>query len=509
MRAVSTVSFEPVVATGSKIKSLSAMTGEPLAELPQSTADDVAVAFALARDAQRHWARVPLAERAGVLLRFHDLLLRRQDEIIDLIQLETGKARWHAFQETASTAMNARYYGFRGAKVLVSANRRGLLPGLTKVTEHRVPLGVVGVISPWNYPFDTAVSDILPALLAGNGVVHKPDNQGVLCAMWGHRLLREAGVPDGLYQIVPGDGPTVGGALVDHADHVCFTGSTRTGKIIAERASRRLIGVSLELGGKNPLLVLEDADPAKAAWGAVRDCFTSAGQLCGSSERIYVHERVYDEFVERFLKHIRALRLGPQLAYGPDMGSLVSREQLERVRSHVDDAVAKGANVLIGGRARPDIGPHFYEATVLTGVREGMDCFAEETFGPVVSLYKVSSTEEAIRLANASNLGLNSCVWSKDQDRAQAVAARLKTGTVNINEVFGISYGSVDSPMGGMKDSGLGRRHGAEGILRFTEAQTIASQRGMPLEPPLKLNYGVLAKAYTVALRAFRWLHRP
>ena len=508
MSAVSAVSFAPVVATGERIKNHSAMTGEPLAELPQSIVDDVVAAFDRARRAQRRWAQTPVAERAKVLLRFHDLLLARQDEIIDLIQLETGKARWHAFQETASTAMNARYYGLRGPTLLAEARRRGLLPGLTQVTERRCPLGVVGVISPWNYPFDTAVSDILPALAAGNGVVHKPDNQGLLCAMWGHHLLRAAGLPEDLYQIVPGDGPTIGGAIVDHADHVCFTGSTRTGRLVAERASRRFIGVSLELGGKNPMLVLDDADPAKAAWGAVRDCFTAAGQLCGSSERIYLHDRVHDAFLREFLGQIRRLRLGAELAYGPDMGSLVSQAQLDRVRSHVDDAVAKGARVLVGGRPRPDIGPFFYEPTVLADVTADMACFAEETFGPVVSVYRCSSVDEAVTLANASNLGLNACVWGRDRARAQAVAARLKTGTVNVNEVFGASYGSVDAPMGGMRDSGLGRRHGVEGILRFTEAQTVATQRGMALEPPIKLNYAVLARAYTAALRFMRMVHR-
>jgi succinate-semialdehyde dehydrogenase / glutarate-semialdehyde dehydrogenase len=511
MRTTTSVDLNPLLpyalATGPGVKTFSSMTGIPLVELPQSSTDDVAEAYRRAGHARRAWTAVPVRARAKILLRFHDLLLARQDEIIDLIQVETGKSRWHAFQEVAGTTMNCRYYGLRSARILADRRRRGLLPGLTHVVERRTPAGVVGVISPWNYPFELGLSDVLPALVAGNGVVHKPDNQGALGVLWGRRLLREAGLPDGIYQIVLGDGPTLGGAIVDGADHVCFTGSTRVGRLIGEQAGRRLIGCSLELGGKNPLIVLDDADPVQAARGAARDCFTSAGQLCGSSERLYVHDRVYDRFVAAFLEETRRMPVGVELEYGPTMGSLVSQRQLDSVRAHVDDAVAKGARVLIGGRPRPDIGPFCYAPTVLEGVTEDMLCYAEETFGPVVSLYRCRSVDEAVRLANASDYGLNACVWGSPR-RARAVAGQVRTGTVNVNEIFGVSYGSVDSPMGGMKNSGIGRRHGTEGILRFTEAQTIATQRLMPLEPPLNLSYATLAKSYGHLVRVLKTLHR-
>ncbi len=512
MRTTTTVPLEPLLAYakagGPPVKTLSSLTGEPLAALPQSTVGDVAGAYATAARAQESWAAVPARQRARILLRFHDRLLARQDEIIDLLQVETGKSRWHAFQEVAGTSMNARYYGLRAPRLLAPARRHGLLPWLTHVRELRAPVGVVGAISPWNYPFELGLSDVLPALAAGNAVVHKPDNQGALGVLWGLRLLRACGLPDDVCQVVLGDGPTIGGAVVDGAGHVCFTGSSEVGRLVAERAGRRLVGCSLELGGKNPLLVLDDADPVKAAFGAARDCFTSAGQLCGSSERIYVHDRVYDAFTREFLNRVRALKIGVGLEYGADMGSLVSQRQLDTVTGHLRDAVAKGARVLVGGKHRPDIGPYCFEPTVLTGVTPQMTLFDEETFGPVIALYRCRSVAEQIELANASRYGLNACVWSGSTARGRRVAARLRAGTVNVNEIFGVSYGSVDSPMGGMKDSGVGRRHGIEGLLRFTEAQTVATQRLVPLEPPLGLGYATLARGYTGALRALRAVRR-
>ncbi|WP_378247283.1 succinic semialdehyde dehydrogenase [Amycolatopsis speibonae] len=489
------------------MKSTSAVTGVPLAELPQCSVADVERAREVAAVAQRAWAKVPVHERAKVLLRYHDLLWRRQDEILDLIQLETGKSRWHAFQEVASNTMNMRYYGLRAERMLKPARRYGLLPWLTHVMEVRGPIGVVGLVSPWNYPFDAGLSDAAPAFVAGNAVVHKPDNQGALSVLWGRRLMLEAGLPEDLYQVVLGDGPTIGGAVIDNADYVCFTGSTKVGSHVGAQAGKRIIGCTLELGGKNPMLILDDADPAVAASGAVRDCFTSAGQVCGSNERIYIHDRIYERFVDELLVRIHRMNLGVGLEYGPDMGSLISQRQLNTVQSHVDDAVTKGATVLAGGRHRPDIGPFYFEPTVLTGVTPDMTCFATETFGPVISLYRVHSTDEAVRLANETTYGLSAGVWGSRR-RAQAVARRLRAGTVNVNEIFGVSHGSVDAPMGGMKQSGVGRRHGVEGLLRFTEAQTIATQRGMQLEPPVEVGYDVLARAYTATCRLFKIVGR-
>ncbi|PVE10832.1 succinic semialdehyde dehydrogenase [Streptomyces scopuliridis] len=458
-------------------------TGERLAELPESTPEDVAAAFERARAAQPLWAALPVRQRAAVLLRFHDLLLERQAEVLDLIQLETGKARLHAHEEVQGLAVEARHYGRAAGSYLRPKRHTGVVPTLTKVTELRQPRGVIGQIAPWNYPLELSAGDALPAFVAGNAVVMKPDTETALTALWARDLLIEAGLPPEVFLVVLGEGPVIGPEVVRHADYVSFTGSTRTGREVARGAADRLVGVSLELGGKNAMLVLADADVEKAAPGAVRACFSSAGQLCISIERLYVHDSVADAFLERFAARTKAMRLGNSLAYGADMGSLVGERQLETVTRHVEEAVAKGATVLAGGVARPDIGPLFYEPTILDGVDAPMAVCAEETFGPVVSVYRFSDEDEVIGLANATPYGLNASVWTKDSRRGHAIAARLRTGTVNINEGYAPAYGSVRSPMGGMKDSGLGRRHGAEGILKFTEAQTVAQQRILPMAP--------------------------
>ncbi|UJB46772.1 succinate-semialdehyde dehydrogenase (NADP(+)) [Streptomyces sp. A1-5] len=481
-------------------------TGEKLADLPESTPEDVATAFERARAAQERWAKVPVRQRAAVLLRFHDLVLRRQAEVLDLIQLETGKARLHAHEEVQAVAVAARHYGRKAPAYLRPKGHTGVVPTLTKVTELRQPRGVVGQIAPWNYPFELTVGDALPAFVAGNAVVMKPDTETALTALWAREQLIEAGLPEDVWQVVIGDGPVVGPEVVRHADYVSFTGSTRTGREVAQGAAARLVGVSLELGGKNAMLVLHDADVEKAAAGAVRGCFSSAGQLCISIERLYVHESIADAFVERFAARTKAMRLGNALAYGADMGSLVGARQLETVTRHVEEAVAKGARVVAGGRPRPDIGPLFYEPTILDGVEPPMAVCGEETFGPVVSIYRFRDEDEAVARANATPYGLNSSVWTKDGRRGRAVAARLRTGTVNVNESYAAGYGSVQSPMGGMGDSGLGRRHGSEGILKYTEAQTVAQQRLMPLAPAFGMDDEKYAAFMTRSLRVMKAL---
>ncbi|MGW1216573.1 succinic semialdehyde dehydrogenase [Streptomyces sp. NPDC002499] len=495
------------VAGSGRTANHSPFTGEKLADLPESTPEDVAEAFAAARAAQALWAQVPVRQRAAVLLRFHDLVLARQAEVLDLVQLETGKARLHAHEEVQAVAVAARHYGRKAPAYLKPKRHTGAVPTLTKVTELRHPRGVVGQIAPWNYPLELSVGDALPAFVAGNAVVMKPDTETCLTALWARDLLVEAGLPADVFQVVIGEGPVIGPEIVKHADYVSFTGSTRTGREVAQGAAARLVGVSLELGGKNAMLVLEDADIEKAAAGAVRACFSSAGQLCVSIERLYVHESVADAFLDRFAARTKAMRLGTSLAYGADMGSLAGERQLESVTRHVEEAVAKGATLVAGGRARPDIGPYFFEPTILDGVEAPMAVCAEETFGPVVSLYRFKTDDEAVEAANSTPYGLNSSVWTKSAARGREVAARLRTGTVNVNEGYASAYGSVQSPMGGMKDSGLGRRHGSEGILKYTEAQTIAQQRLLPMAPSFGMTdekYAAFMSTSLKAMKAFR-----
>ncbi|BAD58283.1 succinic semialdehyde dehydrogenase [Nocardia farcinica] len=483
-------------------------TGRKIADLPQSATADIERAFATARAAQREWARRPVRERVAVLRSLHDIVLAEQDTILDIVQTETGKSRAHAFDEVADVAVNARYYASVAERLLAPRKPRGVMPVLTQVDVLHRPKGVVAVISPWNYPLALAASDALPALVAGNAVIARPDNQTALTALWAIDAAERAGLPKGLWQAVLGRGSVIGGEVIARADYVDYTGSSATGRTIAQQAGERLIGYSLELGGKNPLLVLDDADVTRAAKIAVRACFASAGQLCESIERIYVHEAVHDRFVEEFVGHVRSIRLGGALDYSADMGSLTFQRQLDTVRAHVDDAVAKGATVLAGGRARPDLGPYFYEPTVLTDVTEEMTVYREETFGPVVSIYRVADEDAAVEAANDTPYGLNASVWTRDAERGRRVAARIRAGSVNVNEGFIAAWGSADAPSGGLGISGNGRRHGPEGLLKYVDTQTIAVQRVLPIAPLPGMSEQLWAKTMTLYLGVMKKLRQ-
>ncbi|HTY97069.1 MAG TPA: succinic semialdehyde dehydrogenase, partial [Solirubrobacteraceae bacterium] len=366
------------------------------------------------------------------------------------------------------------------------------------------PVGVVGLIAPWNYPFSLTFGDALPALAAGNAVVMKPDSNTPFTALWGDEVLEEAGLPRDLVQVVAGSGTQLGPRLIDAADYVMFTGSSATGRTVAQRAAGRLIGSSMELGGKNAMVVLADADLKRTVEGAERALFSNAGQLCISIERLFAHESIAEELTQRLVRRVRAMRLGTALDYGVDMGSLISRSQLDTVCEQVEDAVAKGAAVLAGGHARPDIGPYFYEPTLLTGVTESMTLCRSETFGPVAAVSTFASEEDAVRRANDSDFGLNFSIWTRDTAAGHRLATRLQAGTVNVNEGYIATWGSIDAPMGGMKASGLGRRHGAEGIRRYTESQTVSVQRLLPIAPPRGMPAGLWARLMVSALRLLR-----
>ncbi|MBN6040453.1 succinic semialdehyde dehydrogenase [Amycolatopsis sp. 195334CR] len=479
-------------------------TGETLVELPQSTPSDIERAFAVAREAQRKWAATPLKQRLAVFKRAHALFTDRAKAVTDLIQVESGKNRQMAIEETCDPAMVMSHYLKRATKLLAPTRRGGPVPLVTNSTEIRQPKGVVGIIAPWNFPFATGISDAVPALMAGNAVVLKPDNKTALSPLYGIRLLEEAGLPEGLFQVVCGEGPDVGPTLIDNADYVMFTGSTATGRVIGERAGRNLIGCCLELGGKNPMIVLPDADLAEAVQGAVFGAFGNTGQICMHIERIYLPESRYEEFKKAFVAKAEALDVRAAYDFGPEMGSLVSVDHMQRVKSHVDDAVAKGANVLCGGKPRPDLGPAFFEPTILEGVTKDMVCGVTETFGPVVALHKYRTVDEAVELANDTEYGLNASVWGVDLDGARAVAARIESGNVNINDILATAYASKGTPSGGVKTSGVGARHGDQGLLKYTDVKNLAVLKKQVMGPRPGQDYEKYVKSMISGLKLMR-----
>ena len=478
--------------------------GSLLHELPQSTADDVDAAFAAARGAAKSWGRAGFAARREILLRAHDLILDRSDALIAMIRAETGKTHGQALEEVVIAASATRYNALSARTVLRGRLRRAGLPTITRTMVRYQPKGVVGVITPWNYPLSLAALDVIAALAAGNAVVQKADNQGAGSVLALRRAFIDAGVPERLWSVVAGPAESVGERVTDLADYICFTGSTATGRRIAEKAGRRLVGASLELGGKNALIVLDDVDPERAAADTVYACFAAMGQLCVSIERIYVLRDVADRYLAALAEAVRSARIGP--ADGADFGSLTTQSQLDRVQAHLDDAVARGAQVLVGGVARPDLGPFAFEPTVLTGVTPDMRCFSEETFGALCAVTVVDSVDDAIAAANASEYGLNAAVFSGNLARARRVAAELDAGTVNINEGYRASFSAVDAPMGGTKQSGIGRRNGPEGLLRFVEPVTIAWTTGLLRLPTTADEFARLGPLMLFAMRALKAL---
>lgn len=485
---------------------LEAFSGAEMATIPVGTAEDLELAVQRARAAQADWAARSAADRAAVIDRFAELVHGHADELMDIAQAETGKARIYAQEEVLDVAMTARFYATRGPKMLAEHKAAGMIPGATDVRVRYQPKGVVGVISPWNYPLTLAVSDAVAALIAGNAVVIKPDSNTPYCALALADLLYQAGLPRELYAVVPGPGSVVGQAIVENVDYLMFTGSSATGATLAQQAGKRLIGFSAELGGKNPLIITADADIDRAVEGAARACYSNSGQLCISIERIYVDASIAAEFSHKFADYVENMTLSATYDLSADMGSLASADQVKAIEAHVDDAVAKGATVLAGGRKRADLGPFFYAPTVITDVTEDMLCCRNETFGPLVAIYPVGSTEEAIRCANDTEYGLNASVFAGSSAEAQKIAERLRAGTVNINEGYAAAWGSTAAPMGGMGQSGIGRRHGEEGLLKYTEPQTIAAQRFIGLDGMAGVPREVFLKLTPLAIRTLKYL---
>jgi succinate-semialdehyde dehydrogenase/glutarate-semialdehyde dehydrogenase len=446
-------------------------TGEKSGSVAATPVSEVGELAGRARDAQKAWGSASFAFRAGVIRRFHDLVLDRSDLVLDTIQSETGKSRRDALAELVTVAGTARYYLAHGARYLAPKRKRGAVPLLTHSSlEHR-PHGLVGLIVPWNYPFLLSMGDALPALLAGNAVLLKPSEVTPLSALLGKTLLGQSGLNPDLLCIVQG-GVEVGSELIRRVDYVGFTGSSANGRKVAVAAAERLIPFSLELGGKNPMIVLKDAPLEQAADALLAGAFSNAGQTCISVERIYVESSVFDRFAQLVSERTRALKLGWSRSFDTDIGSMIHAGHAEKVQHAIDAAVRAGAVVLAGAKRRPDLGPAFVEPTILAQVDRGAPIAVDETFGPVVSLHRVGGRDEAVALANDSQYGLNASVWAGGTASAMEIARHLEVGSVAINSTLMI-YNAFDLPMVGIKQSGIGRRHGEQGILRYTQARSI------------------------------------
>ncbi|HEY1843221.1 MAG TPA: aldehyde dehydrogenase family protein [Mycobacterium sp.] len=436
-------------------------------------ADVHAIAAGL-RAAQREWEQRGATGRAKALARFAVWLGEHRGEIEELLIKETGKSAVDAAQEVPMLIMILSYYIKTMGKALEPESRPAALPfmAIKKVTVHYRPRPVVGIIAPWNYPVANALMDGIGALAAGCAVLLKPSERTPLTAEVLRRGWLESGAPDVL--AVAQGARAVSEAVVDNADYVQFTGSCATGSKVMERAARRLTPVSLELGGKDPMLVLEDADVDLAAHAAVWGAMFNAGQTCVSVERVYVLERVYHQFVQAVVRDVQALQVGA--GEGHNFGALIDEQQLAVTERHVREAVAAGARALTGGQ-RTDTSGTFYPPTVLVDVDHSMACMTEETFGPTLPIMKVGSVEEAIRLANDSEYGLSASVFSRDFDRAKEIALQLDCGAVNINDVI-TNLMCTTAPMGGWKTSGIGARFGgAEGLRKYCRVETVVGPR--------------------------------
>jgi acyl-CoA reductase-like NAD-dependent aldehyde dehydrogenase len=450
-------------------------TGEIVGTVPDLGAAAVAEMARRARIAQPAWEAYGFEGRGRILSRAQKWVMDNASKIIETIVSETGKTFEDASLAEISYAGNAFGFWAKNAPEYLADERvksGQLLVKGKKLTLRYRPLGLIGVIGPWNYPLTNSFGDCIPALAAGNSVILKPSEVTPLTSLVLAEGLRECGLPDDVLQIATGRGET-GAALVEEVDMIMFTGSTRTGRKVAEAAAKRLIPASLELGGKDPMIVLSDADLERAANFATYYAMQNAGQTCISIERVYVEEPVYDEFVAKVSDKVRALRVGAPAGPGSvEVGAITFPPQLQTIEAHVADAIDKGARALTGGHAVSEGAGRFYEPTVLVDVDHTMRCMTEETFGPTLPIMKVADAEEAVRLANDSPYGLGASVFSRDTARGEQIARRLEVGAANVNDAM-INYTVLELPMGGAKASGLGSRHGAGGIRKYCSQQAI------------------------------------
>jgi acyl-CoA reductase-like NAD-dependent aldehyde dehydrogenase len=498
---------EPIESAGPRrrLRALSPVTLEPIGEFDCATAEDVRNAVERARKAQREWASLSFEKRARHLYRLLDQFVQNQDEIVESVIQETGKARSEAIAMEVYAPCDAiNYYARHAAKVLAPEKKRvhGVMGFMKKLKIVYEPLGVIGLITPWNGPVALAAVPLAQALMAGNAVVHKPSEVTPFSALILKRLTEEAGLPPDLYQVVQGDGEA-GAALVEaDVDKISFTGSVATGRKVAEACGRRLIPCTMELGGKDAMIVCADADLDRAAAGAVAGSCMNTGHYCCGTERIYVVDEIYDEFLGKVMERAKELRQGDSGEF--DVGAVFWDKQLDIIEAHMEDARAKGAQVLMGGRRNPDLKGLFYEPTVVTEVNHGMDLMQKETFGPIVAIQKVSDEEEAISLANDSDYGLNGNVWTQDTDKGMRIAERMVTGGVCVNDMA-ITYGLCEAPFGGRKSSGVGKVNGEMGLKGYCHPKPISADRKG--KGPIQGGYPYTRKGEAQIQKAIRFLY--
>jgi succinate-semialdehyde dehydrogenase/glutarate-semialdehyde dehydrogenase len=472
---MSAQTLDIVLEKATEIISFDPATGEELGRAPLASAEEVMAAVRRARAAQAAWSQQSYSARAATIMRARRIILDEVEEIALLVSRETGKPIAEAISMELAPTLDLMRFFARRTKHLLRAEKIDIgqygLMGRTSRIRYK-PLGTIGIISPWNFPWAIPLGEVVMALMAGNAVVLKPSELTPLVGLKIADVFKRAGLADGMLQVITGDGAT-GAALVEAGvDKIMFTGSVATGKRVAQSAAKRLTPVVLELGGKDPMIVTEDADVDTAAAAAVWGAFSNSGQACASVERCYVHESIAPQFIKSVVEKTLALKQSLGTTEDTDIGSMSSERQVAIVEEHVNDAVKRGANVLVGGRRARLLKGAFYEPTVITDVDHTMTIMREETFGPVLPVMTFKTETQAIGLANDSVFGLTASVWTKDARRGKRIAELLEAGTVMVNEVL-YTHGIAQTPWGGMKQSGLGRTHGRLGLLELVAPQHV------------------------------------
>ena len=450
-------------------------TLEPLGEFEVTSADEVEAAVERARLAQQRWAAKSFAERAAVMRTALKILVDQQEDYIDVICRDTGRSRMETtFFEILPACDSLEFYAKRAKKML---SERGVGLHLLRMKKCRIvyqPLGVVGVITPWNGPFIMGVNPTVQALMAGNAVIVKPSEVTPFAGRLVADLFEAAGLPEGLLQVLLGDGST-GAALVESGvDKISFTGSVATGRRVGEACARNLISCTLELGGKDAMVVCSDADMERTTSGALFGAFANSGQFCCSTERVYVVDSIADEFISKVVEKTKALKQGTEGEF--DVGAIIHADQINIIERHVKDAVKKGARVLTGGKRHDGLGGHFWEPTVLVDVTHEMEIMTEETFGPVLPIMRVADESEAILMANDCVYGLSGTVWTKDKAKGLRLAKQMDTGSVCVND-SAITYGAHEVPFGGRKFSGVGYVNSQLGLRSYCYPKPVIVDR--------------------------------